>query len=386
MKKTVYFSIILLPLVFSGCKSSPKIPEAPVQHNISLVFAGDIMAHKPNYNMKKYSKIWAGISDIITDCDYAFANIEAPVCDSIPFSTYPNFNMNSSYPQAAIDAGFNVFSVINNHSNDQGLEGIKGTISWANTIENHTKNSHRPVYVSGLNEIPHSPISYKIIKNENWTILYSAVTEILNRPDFRSYMNYVVSSKSGCEEFSGYLKELRENNPCDLFIVSIHTDEPEYIAPVAQKRKEYYYNLLNNAGVDVIYTNHPHIIRERELIGDAQSKVLRKAIIYGNGNVISGQRWEPDFQNPENPRDDTGDGFIWKLTFTKTNLDPEPVITKSEPFYITTYINTAWEFVIQKLDENFISYLNETGRTGWAKYIQARKEISEKTKETIIWR
>lgn len=384
-KKYFLLSTLLLSLVIIGCKSTPKQSEKEIISTISLVFAGDIMAHKPNYNMKNYNKIWQGISDIVKDSDLAFANLEAPVCDELPYSTYPNFNMHSDYPQAAIDAGFNVFSIINNHSNDQGLQGIKGTIDWAQKIENKTKDSERPVIINGLNEIPNSPVSYKLIHKGEWTILFCAITEILNRPDYRSYMNYVVSSKSGWEEFSKYILKVREENPCDLLILSIHTDEPEYISPVSLRRKEYYYKLLDECGVDIIYTNHPHIIRERELIGNSQTNYLNKAIIYGNGNLISGQRWEPDFDNPSNPRDDTGDGFIWKLTFCKSSTEISPFIKKSEPFYITTYINTAWEFVIQKLDDNFIEYLNEIGRKKWAGYIKRRKQISEQTKETIIW-
>ena len=60
-------------------------------------------------------------------------------------------------------------------------------------------------------------------------------------------------------------------------------------------------------------------------------------------------------------------------------------INETKPYYITTYINTAWEFVTKKLDQDFIDYLNEVDRKKWATYIQKRKEICESTKENIIW-
>ena len=166
-------------------------------------------------------------------------------------------------------------------------------------------------------------------------------------------------------------------------ILSIHTDEPEYILSAGQKRKSYYRSLISK-GVDVIWSNHPHIVREREFFGENETKLLKNAIIYGNGNTISGQRWEPDFKNPENPRDDTGDGMILKLVFQK-NSRQETSIEKIETHFITTYINTAWEFVIKFLDDDFIRYLEDIGRTEWAEYIQARKKITENIKETTIW-
>mgnify|MGYP004650877603 FL=1 len=379
-----YFYAITAAVFFLfSCKSLPETEKTEEPERLTLLFAGDIMAHRPNYSMKNYSKIWKDIKPLVSGTDFSFANIEAPVNKNLPFSPYPDFNMQPSYPEAAIDAGFNVFSLVNNHTNDKGLEGINETRKWAEKIEEDSKFSERPVYFCGINKSPGEKISYKIIRKGNWKILFVAVTEILNRPDYRSYLNYVVASKKNWEEFSEYLVQIRKENPCDLMILSIHTDEPEYILSAEQKRKSYYRSLISK-GVDVIWSNHPHIVREREFFGENETKLLKNAIIYGNGNTISGQRREPDFKNPENPRDDTGDGMILKIVFQK-NSRQETSIEKIETHFITTYINTAWEFVIKFLDDDFIRYLEDIGRTEWAEYIQARKKITENIKETTIW-
>lgn len=378
-----FYAIIAAVFFLFSCKSLPETEKTEEPERLTLLFAGDIMAHRPNYSMKNYSKIWKDIKPLVSSADFSFANIEAPVNKNLPFSPYPDFNMQPSYPEAAIDAGFNVFSLVNNHTNDKGLEGIKETRKWAEKIEEDSKLSERPVYFCGINKSPGEKISYKIIRKGNWKILFVAVTEILNRPDYRSYLNYVVASKKNWEDFSEYLVQIRKENPCDLMILSIHTDEPEYILSAGQKRKSYYRSLISK-GVDVIWSNHPHIVREREFFGENETKLLKNAIIYGNGNTISGQRREPDFKNPENPRDDTGDGMILKLVFQK-NSRQETSIEKIETHFITTYINTAWEFVIKFLDDDFIRYLEDIGRTEWAEYIQARKKITENIKETTIW-
>lgn len=378
-----FYAIIAAVFFLFSCKSLPETEKTEEPERLTLLFAGDIMAHRPNYSMKNYSKIWKDIKPLVSGADFSFANIEAPVNKNLPFSPYPDFNMQPSYPEAAIDAGFNVFSLVNNHTNDKGLEGIKETRKWGEKIEEDSKHSERPVYFCGINKSPGEKISYKIIRKGNWKILFVAVTEILNRPDYRSYLNYVVASKKNWDEFSEYLVQIRKENPCDLMILSIHTDEPEYILSAGQKRKSYYRSLISK-GVDVIWSNHPHIVREREFFGENETKLLKNAIIYGNGNTISGQRREPDFKNPENPRDDTGDGMILKIVFQK-NSRQETSIEKIETHFITTYINTAWEFVIKFLDDDFIRYLEDIGRTEWAEYIQARKKITENIKETTIW-
>lgn len=390
------FLIILLVSVFlpflcsvCGCTTTPRHADSfssPADSTLTLLFAGDIMAHKQNFTMRGYDKIWADIAGTVSSADFSFANIEAPVSENLPWSAYPNFCMKPDYPAAAIGAGFNVFSLVNNHTNDQGLPGMKDTSAWAETVHDESKNGEhgRTVYFSGLKQNPEDDYSWCIIQKDGWTVLFLAVTEILNRPDYTSYMNYVPNTRNGRSEFISYIQKLRLENPCDIFVLSLHSDEEEYIKPVLEERRDYYHTLLEN-GVDIIWANHPHIIRERELIGDMQSGNLKKLILYGNGNTISGQRREPQLDNPANKRDFTGDGLLFEVTFSKNPGTKKSIIKKTKPYYITTYINTDGEFIIRNLDSDFAEYLKNEGRNKWASYIQKRIEICGETEETTVW-
>ena len=61
-------------------------------------------------------------------------------------------------------------------------------------------------------------------------------------------------------------------------------------------------------------------------------------------------------------------------------------IKKCEPYFITTYINTANEYVIKPLNQDFVDYLYDVPRTNWAKYIERRIKINkEATKDLIEW-
>lgn len=354
---------------------------------IKLLFAGDIMAHTNNYHISSFDKIWRDVKYLIDGNDLVFANIEAPVDTTKPVSSYPNFNMPQNYVQAAVDAGFNVFSLCNNHSNDQYLDGIKETLKTVDRIcEQAAKNATpRSLYFSGLKNSKESEFSYNIIEKSGWKILFLPMTELLNRPDFSEYINYVKTDDSSRNEFIDYVKKLREKNPCTVFILSFHTAEPEYTRNITSRQEKFYKELIKN-GVDIIWANHAHIIKNRKIIVDTETN-CDKLIMYANGNTISGQRRNPDLtsKNPNGERDNTGDGLFYKVTLKKDNKGSVK-IKKCEPIFITTYINTANEFVLKPLNQDFVNYLYSVPRTNWAKYIERRININqEATKDLIEW-
>lgn len=354
---------------------------------IKLLFAGDIMAHTNNYHISSFDKIWRDVKYLIDGNDLVFANIEAPIDTTKPVSNYPNFNMPQNYVQAAVDAGFNVFSLCNNHSNDQYLDGIKETLKTVDRIcEQAAKNAKpRSLYFSGLKYSKESEFSYNIIEKSGWKILFLPMTELLNRPDFSEYINYVKTDDSSRNEFIDYVKKLREKNPCTIFILSFHTAEPEYTRNISSRQEKFYKELIKN-GVDIIWANHAHIIKNRKIIVDTETN-CDKLIMYANGNTISGQRRNPDLtsKNPNGERDNTGDGLFYKVTLKKDN-NGSVKIKKCEPIFITTYINTANEFVLKPLNQDFVNYLYSVPRTNWAKYIERRININqEATKDLIEW-
>ena len=363
---------------------SEKNDREEIQHNLALLFAGDIMAHKPNYSMSDYSLIWKDIAPLALSCDFSFANIEAPVDDSIPYATYPRFNMHSEYPEAAIRAGFNVFSLVNNHSNDQGLSSMIHTHEWAEKTERAYKGKEREVFFSGLKKSNEEEIGCKIIKKNGWTIIFCAVTEVLNERKFTEYMNYVPPAPAAREAFGNRIRQIRAENPCDIFILSIHANVPEYIRSVSASQRAYYYKLLD-CGADIIWANHPHIVQEREFIGKKSERRFSKLILYANGNTISAQRYKPAFDTPDAPHEYTGDGLLYKVIYYKKEKGGIAILHETKAHYITTYITTAYQFVIKYLDDDFIDYLRDVERIDWMRYIAVRKIIMENTRVRKTW-
>ena len=398
------FILLFTALLFS-CSTTSKIKKQPAEatplndlpqegsltanhdkNTITLLFAGDIMAHSVNYYITTYEKIWRDVKNLISEPDLAFANIEAPIDTTKDASSYPNFNTTQKYVQAAVDAGFDVFSLCNNHSNDQYKNGILETIKTTKAITQDTldQTGHQ-VYFSGLKDSPEASLTYNYFESNSWKILFLPITELLNRPDASGYINYIKPDDDSRLAFQQTVKELRANNPCDLFVISVHTSEPEYTRAITDKQNEFYMNLLDS-GADVVWANHAHIIKDRKIV--VNTKTGRdKLIMYANGNTISGQRTKPELtsKNPNGERDNTGDGLFYKVTFHKEK-DGSIKIKKCEPQFITTYINTANEYVIKPLNQDFVDYLNDVPRTNWAKYIERRIKINkEATKDLIEW-
>ena len=408
LSESVCFIFILL--LFSACTSNksiqtepspdkPEVVPAPTFQDgspligadtygtegdcILLSFAGDVMAHNVNYNMKDYNLIYTDIVPLVSKSAFSFANLETPVDDDRAFSNYPCFNVKHTYPDAAISAGFNVFSLANNHTNDQSIEGINATKKYFDAKRKETASSSRPVYACGLKEKKNGPLTYQLIKSDGWTILFVAVTEILNQRSYSSYIDYIQPTNENRTIFAENLKQLREQNPCDLFILSIHSSDPEYVLTISKKQRSFYYSLLD-AGVDVIWANHPHVAKDWEVIGTSEKKIPEKMIFYACGNTISGQRYSPAFTNASNPRDYTGDGFIFQVRFERR---PDGIkIVWVNPVLITTYITPANNYIIKKLDDAFIAELTMKKQTKWATYLEERKNLMEKIKGKTIWR
>ena len=353
---------------------------------LTITFAGDIMAHSVNYNVKSYSKIWDAIREEVQSCDFALANIEAPIDTTKSTSSYPNFNMSKAYVKAAVDAGFNVFSLCNNHTNDQLLSGIKETKKTTDALTKEAAEEGKALYFSGLKEKKEDSFSWNYIEKDGWNIIFLPVTELLNRQDSSDYINYVKTDETSRKKLRDFIKKLDSEYPNDLFILSIHTAEAEYIRKVSSEQEAFYKSLLE-CGVDVLWANHTHLIKDRKYIFNTKDN-SRKLIMYANGNTISGQRTKPDFtsKKPNGERDNTGDGLMVKVTFEKSENGKKAVLQSAQNLFITTYINTANEYLIKVMNQDFIDYLYDIPRLDWAEYIKRRIKInSEETKDLIEW-
>lgn len=349
------------------------------ENTITLLFAGDIMAHNVNYETGDFDAIWREVAPVISAADLAFANVEAPVADGLPWSSYPNFNMHAPYIDAAIAAGFDVFSLANNHTNDQGLEGMRQTLAYF--------KKKKDVRACGIKETANAPLTYQVITKNGWTVLFVAFTELVNARTDAQYFDYIPPKSEKHDTILADLKRLRDENPCDIFVVSVHADEPEYIRTVSDRQRQFYRDLIAQAHADIVWSNHAHVVKEWEVVPADRTR-RGGLIMYANGNTISGQRTAPKFGTPDNSRDYTGDGLLMTVTLKRAaNAAGTPALTIKSlaPQFITTYITPNRRFVLRLLDDDLPRSLRRAGLDDWADYLAERKKLMEPIKEQSTW-
>jgi len=401
MKKIIIYQLFIISSIFFfSCTTNkelvqevqiPKItqptptPEKSLQIQprspLVLTFCGDLMCHNENANTSSFSEIYKDIEPIILNDTLTFANLETPVNDELPFSGFPAFNVKNSYVDAAINAGIDVFSLANNHSNDGNLASILKTIEYFNSVQN------KGIYFAGIHQksdSKESSLSYQIIKKNGWRIIFASYTQILNRMTALDYIDYYPNTKIANDALKKQLIHLNNTYEHDIFILSVHCNEPEYVIEVPQAQKEWYTE-LQNCGVDIIWANHPHILQEWECFADKQGN-CDSMVMYSLGNLISGQRrpW-PNTEHPEDILEYTGDSVLMQLTIVDNykKTDKTFKIQKIKPIYITTHI-TKWQgdYLIKQLTPEFIDSMPEYLQ----KYYTKRLELIKQIKGKIIYK
>ena len=396
-----------MPQSAAGTEKNP-IPEEESNQNaykkqqqpLLLTFAGDLMAHTVNFNMKQYDLIYVDVEKILHNDDLSFVNIETPVCDSLPLSTYPCFNVHTPYLRAAVQAGFDVLSFANNHTNDQKRAGIDGSLTAARTLQKERAASKiipQPLTFSGLKDTADEPIRVSVIFYKGWTILFCAVTELLNSYDSsKERLYYSKSTKQGRAALLSVIKAARSSYPCDLFVLSLHLNEPEYVRTVSESKKAWF-KQLGEAGIDIIWAHHPHVMQPWEIIsvdrptfsvpdkaGDTSDDAAGKNTgaasdtalterqkvfcMYSMGNFISGQRWQVRYDDPAFYREYTGDAVLLQLLCT-LNESGKPDFSVS-PILITQYNEPAYP-VVKRFTQDWMDTLNEKEK----KYFKSRFDL-----------
>ncbi|MGN0728925.1 CapA family protein [Treponema sp.] len=351
-------------------REEPPTAQTFLEGKLLLTFAGDIMAHSEN-TRGNFSCIYADIQDLVRQADFSFANLETSVDDSKDYSSYPRFNVKEEYADAAINAGFSVFSLANNHSNDFGKQGLEQTRKYFEKKQMLLSQQNRPLYFSGIKKTKNDPVEFILIEKKGWKIMFAAVTEILNQTSGIEYVNFISPTEKKRAQFLELVRQ--KKSECDLLILSLHCAEEEYVLTIAENQKKFYHSLIE-AGVDVLWINHPHVSKEWELVSTGE--IPRKIIFYSMGNTISGQRRNPDFSNPQGIREYTGDGLVAQVAFEKDSSGAR--ISWVNPVLVTTLIDSENYFVIRKLNDEFLNTLEDNSK--WKNYLSERKKIMEKIK------
>lgn len=205
--------------------------------------------------------------DKISSCDYAVCNFEAPIVTELKATKIkkvgPHIKQSANAVDLCANAGFNIFSLANNHIYDYGHEGVKNTIS---KIINSGSD------FIGIDFDFESIYKERIFEKDLVKVgLISAAESEFGSNDGSNYGYAYINSP----EIDERVKEV--SKLVDCLIVFSHAGVEKVDLPLPEWRERY--RQLCNKGADYVIGHHPHVPQGYE-------KYNNSTIFYSLGNFF----------------------------------------------------------------------------------------------------
>ena len=295
-----------LPKITGSDKLGFLVPGDELNNYIDLRGVGDsgwasIKVNKATYE----SGFFKGLKDFdpdkkVTFGDLNFINWETTVsenCSEWYNVPYP-FLGNKSAVEEAVNWGFNLFSLSNNHAEDckDSGKGRNGAFETIETFSGLQKNSD--IVFSGLGigaELEKPVITEKTIKGKKVKIAFAAI----------SFLSWWTEFTTRYEYHGTKLLEAFKESDADIKILSIHTEGK------LDRSKAFAEKFIKEAGGDTVFQHGPHTWAGVKVVEKPAGE--KGVIFHGLGNFIHNQIGH----NSEN--------LIGRVLFDKETFQPKQV-------------------------------------------------------------
>ncbi len=260
-------------------------PEIPVYEPISFFACGDNLIHDGIYLQAAarhgaggydFSYCYDNVRDYISSFDVSQINQETLVNDALPPSSYPMFSTPGQMGHDLYDAGFDVFSLANNHTYDKGATGLSATVEfWQNMPEG--------VYTSGIHEDNTDYTNIALQEVEGFTLAHLSYTEMTNglpKPAGSEHHVVLTSQTDILQSQITLAKTL-----ADIVIVNVHWGN-EYSNYENEAQKALAQNMAD-WGADLIVGTHPHVVQNAAWLTAQDGRNV--FVAYSLGNFLSTQ-------------------------------------------------------------------------------------------------
>jgi poly-gamma-glutamate synthesis protein (capsule biosynthesis protein) len=275
--------LTLEKIFFGNKKYLSKLPQKEL---ITIISTGDIIPGRMvNVKSTQYQDFtWAfkNVWETLEKADLTVANLEAPLMKNCAATSEGmSFCGSDKHIEGIKQAGIDLVTLANNHSDNYGQDGITET---TNLLRNNS------ISFTGLGET-----TFLTIKNIRF-----------------AFLGYNFLLEQNLEKITQEISFAK--NQSDIVIVFPHWGEEYEEIPSAfetdTKKK------LLNAGADVILGNHPHIIQPLTIDGNSLT-------FFAHGNFIFDQMWS----------EETKKGFILKTYIYRGKI----IDAEATPVYIKDF-------------------------------------------------
>lgn len=260
----------------------------------SLLFVGDIMLGRGVEKSVEdnaggdFSFLFEKI-DFIKNADISFGNLEGPVSDSgEDIGNLHSFRFLPDSLTALKEAGFDIFSVANNHAGDWGKDAFKDSILKLK------KEEILPVG-GGLNK--KNATSLKTIEKNGVKFGFLGFSDV--GPEWMRVSEDGAGILTTSDDYLSLIKDASQK--IDVLVVSFHFGE-EYEEVSNSRQKRLAREAIDN-GAKIVIGHHPHIVQEIENYKDG-------IIAYSLGNFIFDQNFS----------EETMEGIVLEIILKEGNI------------------------------------------------------------------
>lgn len=248
---------------------------------LTMIFVGDIMLSrsvekKMNENVDVRFP-FLSVADRLSKADIAIGNLEGPISSRgrNQGSIY-SFRAKPAVLDGITYAGFDVFSLANNHIFDWGRDALNDTMQLL--------TSSSIAYV-GVGKNYDDANELKKIERNGYTVGFLSYTKLYPKSLFAS------STKAGISEYDEekIIQRIKDyKSSVDVLVVLFHWGDEYKTHSNADQEK--LGRACIDAGADLVVGHHPHVAQEIE-------KYKEKTIAYSLGNFIFDQPFSEETMN-----------------------------------------------------------------------------------------
>jgi poly-gamma-glutamate synthesis protein (capsule biosynthesis protein) len=243
--------------------------------SMAICFTGDVLLDRGVRKMIErvgIDSVFSDVKPLFQSCDAVVINLENPVTKRVsPLNKKYVFRAEPEWLPALRKHGITHAAMANNHTIDQGREGI------ADTYKNLRASNIVPIGYGNNQQEACKPSLVK--KNGVKVALFNSF--LLRVEGWMLLENEKGICQASAEQLSGSIKAFKSANPDYWVVAMLHWGVEYQKEPSQRQRKEAH--LLVDSGADAIIGHHPHVIQGKEIYKG-------KPIFYSLGNFMFDQK------------------------------------------------------------------------------------------------
>ncbi|HYG60820.1 MAG TPA: CapA family protein, partial [Symbiobacteriaceae bacterium] len=262
------------------------LPPEPAPVHARILAVGDLLMHTPLVFSSElpggewdFKPLFEPVRPWIEGADLAIAELETTLTGTdYPWSGYPSFNTPPELARDIKAIGFDAVTNANNHALDYDIVGLR------NTADNLDRYG---VFHTGTNRTPEE--QEQILVLEVAPTIRMALLSYTYGTNGIPLPNPWNVNMLDPERIRSDIRRARQMTDVDLVAVALHFGQ-EY-ARTPDEEQQQYVRLSLDAGADIIFGDHPHVIQPIEVrhVIDEFGRARRRAVIFSFGNFISNQ-------------------------------------------------------------------------------------------------